>query len=329
MKKEIATRVVWSPESQHIYMLRRIQRADARNRRTLRGFAKWLADSQGLAPGTITTRMGSASTFVDAVTSRAGCSCAPAFRSITARRIEEVFVEYGKDHGLSARRSMATAMRSFLEFAACRGWVEREMVGAVPSLVGYRLSSLPRGVSDEQLSKLLATPWECGQCRRRDRAIVWLLATYGPRRSQVSGLRLTDIDWHQRTIVFAAHKGGKAVQHLLTEAVAEALAGYLRRERPTSDCDYVFLRHTRPHVRLGPGAISAMVRARTQLCGLPPLHPHAFRHAFATRLLRGGQPVKAIADLLGHRSLDAVAVYAKVDFSRLIEVAVEWPEAVS
>ena len=39
--------------------------------------------------------------------------------------------------------------------------------------------------------------------------------------------------------------------------------------------------------------------------------------------------VKSIADLLGHRSLDAVAVYAKVDYARLIENAVEWPEVAS
>lgn len=319
--------VVWSPESQHTYMLRRIQRADSRNRRTLRAFAKWLEDSRALSPGTITVRIGSASTFVDAVTARVGCSCAPAFRSITARHIEDFFVEYGQDHGMSARRSMSAAMRLFLEYASIRGWVGREMVAAVPSLVGYRLSGLPRGINDEQLSKLLTTPWDRGLCRRRDRAIVWLLATYGARRHQVSALQLTDIDWQQRTIIFTAHKGGKPVEHVLTEAVAEALADYLRRERPASACDYVFLRQRRPYVRLGPGAISAMVRARAQRCGLPPLHPHAFRHAFATRLLRGGQPVKVIADLLGHRSLDTVAVYAKVDFARLIEVAVGWPEA--
>jgi integrase len=72
-----------------------------------------------------------------------------------------------------------------------------------------------------------------------------------------------------------------------------------------------------------------MVTTRMVRCGLEPRGPHAFRHAFATRLLRAGQPVKAIADLLGHRSLDAVAVYAKVDHPRLFEVAVDWPEGVS
>ncbi|MCP5067281.1 MAG: tyrosine-type recombinase/integrase [bacterium] len=329
MTKTWETRQAWSPESQAGYTWRRIERANAGNQRTLKTFALWLADSRGLSPATITVRIGSASTFVDAVTSSAGCSCAKAFRSITASRVEDFFVEYGKDHGMASRRSMCTAMRSYLEFAASRGWVGREMVDSVPSLVGYRLSDVPRGISDEQLSKLLTTPWTCGECPRRDRAILLLLATYGVRRQQVSALQLADIDWHQRTIVFAAHKGGKAVHHALTEAVAEALAKYLRKERPVNDCDYVFLRQRRPYVRLSPGAISTMVRTRMLRCGLPPRHPHAFRHAFATRLLRAGQPVKAIADLLGHRSLDAVAVYARVDHARLIEVAVEWPEAAS
>jgi integrase len=93
-----------------------------------------------------------------------------------------------------------------------------------------------------------------------------------------------------------------------------------------TDCEHVFVRHRRPHVRLSPSAISALVRARMISCGLPPRHPHAFRHAFATRLLRCGQPPKVIADLLGHRSFEAVSIYAKVDYTQLLACAVEWPE---
>lgn len=328
MKKN-ATRQVWSPQSQRSYVLRRIQRADARNQRTLRAFVRWLADLRNLSPASIVVRIGPASTFVDAITAAAGCSCAPAFRSITVRQIEEFFVEYGKSCRIGSRANMRTAMRSFLEFASSRAWVPREMKDAVPSLSVRGLSGLPRGVSDKDLSKLLSTPWEKGECLRRDRAIVWLLATYGVRRSQVSALQLMHIDWHRRTIFFAAHKGGKAVEHVLTQAVAQALTEYLREERPSSDCDFVFLRQRRPHVRLGPAAISTMVKTRMQRCGLPPLYPHAFRHAFATRLLRANQPVKAIADLLGHRSLASVAIYAKVDYARLVECAADWPEVTS
>lgn len=329
MKKLKKNRLVWSPETQGAYTCGRIERACAGNRPALEAFSEWLAKTRGLCRGSITVRVDSACSFVDAVTGFAGTSCAGAFQSLRADGIEDFFVRYGKDRGMAMRRSMRSAMRLFLEFAVCQGWVGWELAEAVPSLRSYRLSGLPRGLSDEQMSTLLGSPWTQGECPRRDRAVVVLLATYGVRSGQVAALQLADLDWRERTLDFAAHKGGKPVQHVLTESVAECLADYLRNERPASECDYVFLRARPPHVRLGPGAISTMVTTRMVRCGLEPRGPHAFRHAFATRLLRAGQPVKAIADLLGHRSLGAVAIYAKVDHPRLFEVAVDWPEGVS
>jgi integrase len=243
--------------------------------------------------------------------------------------VEEFFVDYGKGRGMASRRSMQASMRWFLRFAAERGWIGKEMVSAVPSLTSYGLSHLPRGLSDDQIARLVEHPFERGECPRRDWAIVSLLACYGVRRGQVSALRLSDVDWHERTIEFAAHKGGKAVHHTLIPAVGSALAAYLRAERPRSPRRSVFLRHCGPHERLSPGAITQIVRSRMISRGLPPFGPHALRHSFATRLLRAGQPVKTIADLLGHRSLASVAIYAKVDLSRLLTVAGEWPEVVS
>lgn len=316
--------VPWSPESQRKYTRATIEKAGADNRLALRAFADWL-EWRGLGLGTVTVRIGSACLFVDWVTASAETTCAPAFGSLTPHRIEAFFVDYGEDHGMAARRSMRSAVRLFLRFAASQGWVGRELPDAVPSLRSYRLSSLPRSLSEKQLSTLLTTPWGSSGCARRDRAIVYLLATYGIRREQVSALRLEDIDWYERTIKFAAHKGGKSVHHVLTQAVAESLADYLRNERPSSDGDYVFLRQRNPHLRLGPMAVTSLVRHRMMHCGLPPMGPHALRHSFATRLLQAGQPVKTIADLLGHRSLATISVYAKVDFCRLIEAAVDWP----
>jgi site-specific recombinase XerD len=46
----------------------------------------------------------------------------------------------------------------------------------------------------------------------------------------------------------------------------------------------------------------------------------------ATRLLRAGATLKEIADILGHRSIDTTAVYAKVDLARLARVSLPWPE---
>jgi len=270
-----------------------------------------------------------ACTFLDAITAFSEVSCTLALRSLGPDRVEDFFVQYGEDHGMASRRNMRSAMRLFLTFVASKGWSDQELADAVPKLSSYQLSSLPRGLKDEELQTLLSSPWEKGRCPLRDRAIVYMLATYGVRREQISSLRLADIDWCERTIVFAAHKGGKAIHHDLTETVAECLADYLRHERPVSDCEYAFVRQIWPYVQLSPKAVTWLVKSRAMRCGLSSCSPHRLRHAFATRLLRAGESVKAIADLLGHRSLAAVAIYAKVDDVRLLEVAGEWPEVES
>lgn len=329
MNRSEKSHEVWSVASEGRYTGAIIERSAAGNRRTLRAFADWLAEFRSLSPGSITVRLGSARSFVDAMTELFGAPCAGSFRRVTAVEVEDFFVDYAKSHGKAGLRSMQAAMRLFLRFANERGWVKADLVRAVPSVRTYRLSHLPRSVSDECLAQLFDPWWEGGRCYRRDRAILSLLCTYGVRRGQISALRLDDINWHAKTIRFAAHKGGKEVRHGLTSAVAQVLAEYLSEERPVVSCDSVFLRSRRPHVRLSPSAISALVRNRMERCGLPGLYPHAFRHAFACRLLRAGEPVKLIADVLGHRSLEAVSIYAKVDHGRLIEAAVDWPEVLS
>jgi integrase len=240
--------------------------------------------------------------------------------------VERFFVAYSKNHGPGSRRSLQAAMRLVLRYTTERGWSPSNLVRAVPSMHAYRLSGVPRGLDDQSFARLLSG-LACASVR--DRAILHLLATYGARRHQISALRLRDIDWQARSLTFRAHKGGKAVTHALTPLVAESLAAYLRDARPAVHVDEIFLRTFAPHLRLSPACVTAIVYRSMARVGLPPRGPHSLRHAFATRLLAAGQPLKTIADLLGHRSLGSVSMYAKVDYARLLEVADEWPGVLS
>ena len=56
--------------------------------------------------------------------------------------------------------------------------------------------------------------------------------------------------------------------------------------------------------------------------------PHALRHTLATRMLEEGAKIKEVADVLGHRSIDTSAIYAKVNISMLRKVALPWPQEV-
>jgi integrase/recombinase XerD len=319
----------WTPESEREFTRNTIARAPAACRAALREYALWLEEDRGLRLGSITLRVASARSFVSAVT-RGEATVAAAFGKLRADGVEDFFVGYCRVHGPSARRSMQVAMRLFLRFSAFRGWSGTELTQAVPSLRIYGLSHVPKGASEKDVGRLVRW-FSAGGRPARDRAIAFLLASYGVRRGQVSGLRLEDLDWRERTIRFASHKGGRGVRHTLTPAVAQALARYLQKERPPSQSRFVFLRHRRPYLPLSPGAVTQVIHACLEGLGVKGMRrgPHMLRHAFAARLLHSGQSLKSIADLLGHRSLSATAVYAKVDHPRLFEVAAEWPELIS
>lgn len=319
----------WTPESARHEVLRVVSRANSLScRRALHEFVRWLKGECGLAWGTIKHRATSAKTFLETVVGDER-SCVGRLRRLTIDDVEDFFVEYGRDRSYGVRRKMQAAMRRFLEFSAVRGWITPDLADGVPRLRVYRLSGLPRGIREEDLGKLLRSFADRGSAR--DRAIVLLLACYGVRRKQVADLRLSDIAWRDREIVFQPLKGGKPVHHKLLPAVAEALGSYLHSERHEGDVEYVFLRSLPPHSRLSPAAVGGVVASGLRRAGVEclPHGPHALRHAFAQRLLHAGQSLKVVADLLGHRTLSATSIYAKVDHPQLLEVALDWPEVLS
>ena len=325
MSKQKAQRRPWRGDASHRdHTENAIRAAVPPWRRCLRCFSGWLEDDRKLAPASITVRIISTRTFLQG---QQGTGVR-ALKRLGVEDVENFFVEHSKRSGPGASRSMQAAMRLFLRFAATRSWVKPGLADAVPSMRSYRLSSIPRGMSTDDVRALVSL---ASSLSARDRAIVLLLATYGLRRGQVCALSLEDIDWRAKTILIRAHKRGKPVLHRLVPAVADAIAEYVQRERPNVETSTVFLSTSESCSALSPPALSDVIRRSLNKLGRScrPRGPHALRHAFATRLVQGGQPLKVIADLLGHRSLESVSVYAKVDHPRLLEVATEWPEVTS
>lgn len=316
-------RAPWCPQRVWEYAAGQVSKAPRQHRTSLRAFLDWLRESRGLVGGTVVLRLQSIRKFLEWL----GEPPRAALRRLEARDVERFFVEFRQEHGAASQRNLQTALRLFLRFGAERRWCSEELADAVPALHVYRLSEVPRGLSDDQVALVLRSVPVDTEVGARDLAILSLLATYGVRRGQVAQLRLSDIDWRGRLVQFRGHKGGKAIRHALTSTVAAAVGRYVDQFRPRVDEDHVFLRSRVPHLPLNPTAISVSVSARLRRAGVgaPLLSPHAFRHAFATRLLRVGRPLKQVADLLGHRHLDSAAIYGKVDLVALRRLATEWP----
>ena len=154
------------------------------------------------------------------------------------------------------------------------------------------------------------------------------LALQDPLREFAAALRLHDVDWSEGRLLVPATKTRRGRELPLPVAVGRALAAYIRQGRPRTTSDRLFIRIG---VLEGEPIDAAGVRTATRLAyaraGLPARYTgtHRLRHTAATRLARTGASIKAIADVLGHASLDSAAIYAKVDLPRLRAVALPWP----
>jgi integrase/recombinase XerD len=295
----------------------------------LEAYLRWMRERQYAADATMELRCRSVKRFLVSLGDEA---TAKGLSGLSVNRIESYFLDHARSTGPSARRSMQAALRTFLRFCFHEGYIRQRLDHVVPTLRTYQLARVPRGLSEAQAQTVLESVDRSTRVGRRDYAILTLLHTYGVRGGQVRALRFDDIRWSQDQILFRATKGGKDSLLPLTAEAGESLLDYLRYGRPPSAFSRVFLTcraPCRPFPRSS--SLSEMVRRRIRAAGLdlPNQGAHAFRHAFATRMVAEGHPFKAVADVLGHRYLSTTFIYTKVNFNALSQTALEWPEEVN
>jgi len=189
---------------------------------------------------------------------------------------------------------LVTALRSLLGFLHVDGVLAESLIRSVPSVAGWRLAGLPRGLEAGQARRLLAGCDRRTTVGRRDFAILTLLVRLALRRGEVARLELCDIDWRAGEIVIRG-KGDRQERLPLPTDVGEAVAGYLRRGRPASaEGRCVFVRVKAPHRALTPGGVTNVVLAAGRRAGLGQIAAHRLRHTAATEMLRAGATLPEI-----------------------------------
>jgi len=222
-------------------------------------------------------------------------------------------------------KNFATALRSLLRFLFLDGFVPHDLSGGVLSVAGWRHSGLPKALPREDLALLLAGCRGQRHAARRDLAILTLMARLGLRAGEVAALELEDIDWRAGELVVRG-KGGRRDRLPLPHDVGEAIADYLRGERPDTASRRVFITAIAPRTAISTKTIAGVVRCACRRCGIAPIGPHRLRHLAATEMLRGGASLAEIGQALRHRHQQTTAIYAKVDISALAQLAMPWPE---
>jgi len=214
----------------------------------------------------------------------------------------------------SAARALA-AWRSFSRFCVRRGVLAHDPARtlAFPRL-GRRL---PRTLPAQDLARGLDRVSGDDPVSRRDRALLELAYSSGLRLSELVGLNRGDVD-RSAGLVRVRGKGRRERVVPAGRTALEALDRYLTvpvRRDPRADAP-VFVNTSGR--RLSGRTVQRVVRRRlAAIAGGLGVTPHALRHSFASHLLDRGADLRAIQELLGHRSLASTQIYTHVSSSRL------------
>ncbi len=289
--------------------------------RVLAGYRAFLVGERGLTEGT-------AAGYVHAV------------RPFVAARVHGDTVELGgvtpadvtgfvltacPGRSKGSAQLIVTALRSLLGYLFLTGVIPADLATVVPSVAGWRLAGMPKGLEPGEVARLLAAFDRRTTAGRRDHAMVLLMVRLGLRAGEVCRLSLDDVDWRAGEVVIRG-KGRRLERLPLPVDVGDSVAGYLHRGRPGSaEGRSVFVRVHAPHRPLTSTAVTDVVCRAAARAGLGVVRAHMLRHTAATQMVRAGAALPEVGQVLRHRRLFTTAIYAKVDREPLRSIARPWP----
>lgn len=290
-------------------------------------FVTYLRQERGLAEQTVDRYRSTAKRFLEDRARRATGREAPGLRELGPRDVASFVMDEAARLDVGSLRQTASALRTFLRFLHACDQTSICLAAAVPTAAGWRGAALPRALEPAEVTKLLAACDRRTGPGLRDYAIVTLLWRLGLRAGEVAACKVGDIDWRSGTMLVRG-KGNRWDTLPLPVDVGEALVDYCCRGRPQgSRHEELFLQKTAPHGPLTTHSVSQSVRQACMRAGLPPVGAHRLRHTAATEMLRAGNPLAAIGQVLRHREVATTALYAKVDRDNLRTIARPWPGA--
>lgn len=283
----------------------------------LHRFDRYLQDVRGLAASTRLRRSTILRPLV-AVAVGTGLPSADQLRRFLNREVSRV--------SAASAGATTTAVRSYLRFCAFEGHRVEHLLPIVASPANWRLAPLPQTLTRDGLDRLLDAFPSNLPSRRRCYAVVRCVVDLGLRCSEVVGLEFEHIDWAAGTVRISKTKSRRVDVLPLPQTTGQAIAEYIRSERPQTASRRIFVRHVAPRDEpVTAGVVRRAVLEAYRRAGLAHTRVHILRHTLASRLLNAGGTLKEVADLLRHRELDTSLIYAKVDLVRLKAVVMPWP----
>ena len=223
---------------------------------------------------------------------------------------------YGKNKRVSISRKLAS-IRTFYEFLIRNGTIKSNPAKLVPTPKGEK--RLPTFLTVDEVVKLVETPGSENVYESRDRAILELLYSCGLRVSELVGINLNNLDLISMSVKVLG-KGNKERMVPLGSKACTAIKTYLSQRLDLKpEDDYLFVNSRGG--RLSTRSINRIIKKYAAISGIPKnISPHVLRHTFATHLLGGGADLRAIQEMLGHKSLSTTQRYTHISIEKIMEI---------
>ncbi|MBC7983942.1 MAG: tyrosine-type recombinase/integrase, partial [Candidatus Obscuribacterales bacterium] len=155
---------------------------------------------------------------------------------------------------------------------------------------------------------------------KRDKAIMELFYSSGLRLAELIGLDVADIDLRDRTVRVVG-KGDRTRIVPVGRYAVDAIQTWQVERSSMAKAAELALFVGRDGNRLQPRTVQTRIAGWAKKQGLGVhLHPHMFRHSFATHLLESSQDLRGVQELLGHVNIGTTQIYTHLDFQHLAKV---------
>jgi integrase/recombinase XerD len=288
-----------------------------------RAFAEYLRQERGVCRATVDNYLHEVRRFL----ADRGARRAISPSRIRTKDLNAFVLRRGQKVGPKRAKLTVTALRSFCQFLRFRGDLKCDLSVAVLTAPNWRLTSLPKSLTQNEVRRLLRQCDRRTAAGQRNFAILLTLARLGLRAKEIVLMALDDIDWEAGEIIVRG-KGSYQERMPLPRDVGGALASYLRHWRPPCATRRLFVRLKAPYRGFSDSeTVSSVVRRALARAGLrpPTTGAHLLRFTLATNLLRCGGSLPEVREILRHRHPDTTALYAKVNLNTLRSVAPRWP----
>jgi len=215
------------------------------------------------------------------------------------------------DNSRTQSRTLS-GIRAFYRFLLLEGEISENPSSLIESpKTGFKL---PDVLTPEEIDRIIRAIDLSKPEGHRNKAIIETLYGCGLRVSELIGLKLTDIHYKEEFVIVTG-KGNKQRLIPIGRAALDAIGFYRETrnmQKAISDRNILFL--NRRGKKLTRAMIFAITKDLAEKAGIRKnIHPHTFRHSFATHLVKAGADLRAVQEMLGHESITTTEIYTHID----------------